>query len=401
MSRETRCAPASALYRTGDAAGTHGAVGDDRSTVRGLLRSVVHHRPAPRPARRGGTVDERRAMTTLARTVAQLEPALPADLVSPQAVAAISATAQWLPAAVTRRLYFECRLAEASPQVDLIVALDAADRTTVVEERSWQQALAATPPWAGVFEFGRRWAAPAGAFSGSDKVWLEFDVRRPPGNAAPPPVPGIFVTRPAVRGRDAGRIDEQLEALAVIRGTAVPDGTVRACRDLLARLPESARLTHIGVMYSRDPNTVRLCVGPSGRASLPWLQAIGWSGDLDAVAQTLDAVTGSTLADVTLAHVDVRDGQVMPRLGFELPFDDSFQRRGITREIDLLDRLCTLGLASRAKVSACVTWPGSGRIWLAQRQAMQPVVRRLSNLKLVWNGAASPEVKVYLSAFHQ
>jgi hypothetical protein len=195
-----------------------------------------------------------------------------------------------------------------------------------------------------------------------------------------------------------------LHRFALLRRAPFNDRSARGIADALARLPAPAHLEYVGLMCSRDLDSVRLCIGGLRRPELlTYLREIGWPGALDDLQAAITPLgcpsVRDPLAVVALLHVDVSD-RVGPRLGMEICFSRRAQLAAVTRECDFLDRLCSQGLSTIAKRDAMLAWPGHAIQQFNHELAPSIVVRRLHAIKLVYLPGQHLEAKVYLTAFH-
>src|SRR2546423_12850034 len=87
---------------------------------------------------------------SVAETLAHIAPEVPSALVTPAAHAAALAVAARLPAALTRWMYLECRLAAGVTETDLIVSVDAESRDILAGD--------GTPRWPRLRAFASEWA---------------------------------------------------------------------------------------------------------------------------------------------------------------------------------------------------------------------------------------------------
>lgn len=247
------------------------------------------------------------------------------------------------------------------------------------------------------------WAgAHAGLSRAVAEVWLEFDA---PDAAAGDhlPVPCVFLAFPRA-ARPADLCGLIADSFALLRGAPFTTQAIDGLTHAIACLPDRAGVAYAGVMCSRDLDSVRLCLSNVTRDGvIRYLEAIGWPGSTSALADWMRALACPSVPDpigsIALLHVDV-GARTGPRAGAEICFDRSHQLRATTRERDLLDRLCALGLSTTAKRDAMLQWPGHAAVRFAHEVGDSLVVRRINGIKLVFVGA-SIEAKTYLTAFHE
>ncbi|MGH9347400.1 MAG: hypothetical protein ACRD26_09060 [Vicinamibacterales bacterium] len=342
---------------------------------------------------------------TLARTLDTVDAHLPRELVDLEMRAALQRVAERLPAALTRRIYLECRLHEAAPAVDLVLCVDRASRARLEgPPAGWlPPALRSHPLWTGVARVCSRWGDPTSALHARIyDLWLEFDAReRPSGTDAL--VPNVFIG--FIGSRSAPRDEVWLAAqasLELLRSRSIAPEIRLAAQHCIRSLPATATLAYVGCMYPRDSEALRLCVAPvDGLAVADYLRRITWPGSSEALERSLLALSSAAAggARATLLHVDVRD-TVQPRIGIEMALQQVPQLRGDLVERHLLDRLCGLDLCTAAKRDALMRWPGYTEEILPHHCWPSIVLRRVSHVKLVFEPGRRPLAKAYLSVFH-
>jgi hypothetical protein len=307
-----------------------------------------------------------------------------------------------VPAALSRRIYLECRLRETASQVDIVICVDQGSRGLLIPSHTvWlPEALRAHPLWSGVSRLCAAWADEPTLRSSIYDMWLEFDGEG--SEQAPARIPSVFVgLRGFSSARDAWVCG--LGCLERLSGRVRPAiaATARRC---LQRLAPSTALSYVGLMYPRDQLAIRLCVAPlRGRALLRFLEAIEWPGSRDEVEQVLRRLgydSERTACDaVSVVHIDVVD-DVKPRLGVEIPFAQRQQLTAGLQEVRLLDSICDVGLCTAEKRRALETWPGHSIHRFAHECWPSLAVRRVSHLKAVFTPGHFPEMKAYLSSFY-
>lgn len=329
---------------------------------------------------------------------------LPPPLVSNAALRALRRVTDQIPAALSNRLYVECRLAAGAPRVDLVICVDRDNRAVLTHhaERALAERVRMHPVWTGVLHLFDWWARGASPSSRAvTETWLEFDAL--PDNVDPT-VPCVFLAFP----RESSRPDvlaATLGGLAFLREAPFGAGTVSAVSHAVSCLPPAARVAYSGLMCSRNLDSIRLCIANLKRDRvLGYLQDVGWAGRLGDLTDAMQMVACGSVPDprgsIALLHIDVGTC-TGPRLGMEICFDRPHQLRTSTRERDLLDRLCAMGLSAPRKCGGLLAWPGHSLERFAHERAPSIVVRRVNGIKLVHVAHEGFEAKAYLTAFHQ
>jgi hypothetical protein len=333
-------------------------------------------------------------------------PHLRAPLVTPRAFARVREVADTLPAALVSWVHLECRLGEGVEDVDMIVRVDAAGRALLAagEMRAttgegWRRAVAMARRWD---EYGD-----PGALRGSASLWLEFDVPADPPCAVPATIaePGLFVELHVERAvaLAAGNAVDQLAAPllpSTPRGQDAARSVARVVRRCMDALPPGgdAKLYSLGVLVPRGDDLVRVCIIDPPADVAGYLTAVGWPGDVAEIEALLAPATQAMSAArqrVGVLHLDVANGALAPRAGFELVFDRASQVRGVLADAALFDHLTARGLCVPEKRDALRHWPGVARCTLAHELWPSVVLRTVNHVKLTWR-EGHVEAKAYL-----
>lgn len=311
---------------------------------------------------------------TVASSLCEVAPELPIALVPPSARARMLAVAERIPAADTRWIYLECRLARDAAQTDLII----------------------------------RVAPTATTHHAITGHWLEFDC--PTENRPVDTIlasPGIFADlRPAIYAQasapDCHAATVQVaDSLGVDALSSQRTSVIERC---MRALPPGAAIISIGSFPLRDKVTRRLCIAGLADDILPgYLERIGWPGVWQPIADrliplaSLGARSGRSAA---LVHIDVNH-TIAPNIAVELPFSRESQRTGRLAEGALLDALVAGGLCDRTKRDELFAWPRSVVATMPHELWPSVITRRLNHVKLVWRAGADLEAKAYLAVSHR
>jgi hypothetical protein len=317
----------------------------------------------------------------LADSLALVAPALPPELVSATAAAALAELAATLPPVHVAG--FECRLAEGDDAVDLQQAVFARDDAPAAMARSLDAAGELTPAWARVRRICSEWP------EGVNELWLEFD-----------PEPSVFAV--LAHGADARAV---LPALVDSASDPVLDRFVAA-------VTGPARVSHLGAMLGRPGAALRIHVAdvPLGEFEA-FLREVGWPGDSSPAVELGRVLLDH--GDQVVLCFDVLYGELLPRLGLECFFS---QQQGLDpRWRPLLARLVDLELCAPDKADALLRWPGAvtpldpSAPWpddLVVASLARPadelglVERRLSHVKLTLAPNAPVSAKAYFGFGH-
>jgi hypothetical protein len=328
------------------------------------------------------------------------------DAVAGAARARLDALAVHLPAALTRVVYLESWVGQPRPRLDLIVKIDPRDRDALADPaRSvLRSELRAQPGWAHVVSFARAWAAPGSLLHESIRaIWLEFDLDPLIAPDAALRSPRVFVdfTREAqCRPSVEARLELATEVLwQLSRARAPRIESLRAC---LGHLPGGATLAYLGV-FARDgqPPVVRACmVGLAGNLAA-YLGAVGWPGDVDALARrVLDPLAraqGEGAQPIGVLHLDLAPA-VGPRIGLEYTFPRPDRPNGMRSTDTFLRQLVARGWCTSRNRELLRSWP---RRWveLMPHDVWHSVVtRQIAHVKIAYAPGEPVVAKAYLRA---
>ena len=328
-----------------------------------------------------------------------VSPYLAPAIVNQEALLRLQAVARLLPPCSLAGL--ELRLEDNQPNVDFFVRLPYADP-------GLPPSLLNHPVWQALQRLCVAVASPSGWLHAQVRhIILEFDLDKPPSAV---PIPGLFLEL------NANRTFAPAELLAITDSLDIDQHQCCISQEALdccvKALPSEAKVAHVGLMLSRPGKALRLAIhGMPPAAVSGYLNSIGW---LDPTRQLSALIADiSALADpVAMVDIDVAN-TVRPRIGVE------FYVRGETdnrpRWKALLAFLGERGLASPAKTSAVLAWPGftqeraDNHAWsdnlalgdlLFRGLAKSIFWRNINHIKLSYEPGQEPEVKVYLGFGH-
>jgi len=343
---------------------------------------------------------------SLADALDRLAP--PADeAVAGAARARLHALAVHLPAALTRVVYLESWVGQPRPRLDLIVKIEPRDRDALADPaRSvLGPELRAQPGWAHVASFARAWAAPASLLhEGIRAAWLEFDLDPLIAPDAALRSPRVFVdfTREAqCRPSVEARLDLATEVLWALSRSRAPRAlaSLRAC---LGHLPGGATLAYLGVFAGDGrPPVVRACmVGLAGNLA-GYLGAVGWPGDVDALARRLlgpfARAQGEGAQPVGVLHLDLAPG-VRPRIGLEYTFPRPGLPGGLRSVDTFLRQLVARGWCTARNRESLRAWPRRSVELMPHDVWHSRVTRQIAHVKITYAPGEPVVAKAYLRA---
>ncbi len=321
--------------------------------------------------------------------------------------ARLHALAVHLPAALTRVVYLESWIGQPRPRLDLIVKIDPRDGDALADlvRFALGSELRAQPGWAHVASFARAWAVPGSLLhEGVRAAWLEFDLDPLIAPDAALRSPRVFVdfTREAQRRPSVeARLDLAAEVLwALSRSPAPPIlESLRAC---LGHLPGGASLAYLGV-FAGDGQlpVVRACVVGLAGDLAAYLGAVGWPGDVDALARSLlgplARAQGEGAQPVGVLHLHLAPG-VGPRIGLEY----TFPRPGVSgglRSVDaFLRRLVARGWCTARNRESLRSWPRRSVELMPHDVWHSRVTRQIAHVKITYAPGEPVVAKAYLRA---
>lgn len=329
------------------------------------------------------------------------------DAVAGVARARLHALAVHLPAALTRVVYLESWVGQLRPRLDLIVKIEPRDRDALADlaGSGLGPELRAQPGWRQVASFARAWAAPASPLHDAIRAaWLEFDLdpRIAPDAALRSPRVFVDFTREAQCWPSIeSRLELATEVAWALSRARTPQtlGSLRTC---LADLPDGATLAYLGV-FARDsqPPVVRACMVGLGRHLAGYLGAIGWPGDVDALARgVLDPLArtqGDGAPTVGVLHLDLAPA-VGPRIGFEYTFPRPGLPGGLRSVDAFLRQMVARGWCTARNRESLRSWPRQSVDLMPHDVWHSRITRQVAHVKITYTPDEPVVAKAYLRA---
>ena len=330
-------------------------------------------------------------------------------LLSPETIDKICRSqAASMPAEITSRFGFECRLGNQEPDCDFLVRTGAQPEEWPAFAR--YAAGQSSSPWAGISALFDARIRPA-----LKNLWLEYDFAAV-DNA---PLPSVFFgTDALISGAD---IADAARGIGFLRGRPLPPEAKRTLQDIVAALPKKTKLFQAGIMCSRAESPLRVCLlgpefipgSPSENGSLrDFLAAIHWPADPSPVAERLQAF--APLLDHVALDLDIRDdGSLIPKLGLEIY--QSPATTPVHRIAALVSQLTSSNLCTPEKADGLLAWNGLSHerlhpdLWpksLVAARALRgggqysTFCRWLHHIKLVYEPRQPMTAKSYLAVSH-
>jgi hypothetical protein len=309
-----------------------------------------------------------------------------------------------LPAQMTSRFGFECRLGEQEPTTDFLVRAGAHQEEWSALER--YAAGLSSLPWTGIRSLlaGR---------AGLKNLWLEYDFAIP---ANKPPMPSVFLGSDELTSGAA--TEGAASALGTLRARPLPPAMRCTLQDVVDALPKKAKLFQAGVMCSRPNSPLRLCLlGPEFAdaetcLARDFLTAAHWPADPTPMTELLR--TFSPLIDHVALDLDIReDGSLASKLGIEIYQNP--ERTPVHRLVALVSQLVSSDLCTPEKADGLMAWNGITHerlypdTWPRSLVAARVLrgggqystfCRWLHHVKLVYEPGAPLAAKAYLAVSH-
>ncbi len=316
-------------------------------------------------------------------------PLWPAALLPSDRVEAARAAASSLPP-IFHWLMLETRLTGDDPRVDLLACII----DTPGARRSLREALDGPP--CPLLEGARpllsAWASPEEhperrCLESTPILWLEWDA---PYTAPPLQLPFIdrrFWGDPRAAAFSPAQLVEMVEGGygATFEEPAAP-AMIEAFRRLITTLPRGARALAATSLRPRGRARDRLFVSVPQPLVLPWLDSIGWPGELARVRSWLPQIVAPW--EEVFLQVEIEDGTPTAYLGLE-PRQTELSTVDRRERGRLLKRLLEMGLTSPERIRALDAWTQT-----SPTPGVSPSARSI-HLKCILHPQSPIEVKAY------
>jgi hypothetical protein len=324
-------------------------------------------------------------------------------LVCPQVIEQLDSVSSYFPDAIASTYGFEYRLQPSAPVVDFAFQVTETGREILAglnPHTRLSEDFNKHPVWQQIQKFCGEWADPSSLlhYFISD-LWLEFDSKLDGDTSTNNiPIPGLFfgVTSPPDNSGisfNYSWIWEQ--AMPSLLGTPLPPALEKKFIDCIKRLPPRTSIFQVGLMFSRTVEAIRLCLVGSPSELLPYLNEIGWTGQLAEVEKLVNSLSGCV--DGIILDLDIGE-QIYPRIGIEGIFLTRYQACVNGQWESLLDYLTSQGLCAKETKDALLKYSGYS---LVKRLGDRIYVRGLNHIKLIYQSGQPLASKIYFGAMHQ
>ncbi|MDQ1318504.1 MAG: hypothetical protein QG588_2166, partial [Candidatus Poribacteria bacterium] len=339
---------------------------------------------------------------SLLDTLEFIAPKLNNKLVSPQAFSNVVAIANRLPNAISSFI-LESRVGENDSRVDFstcVIASEDGQNILVDFLNNSSNTLTENPLWNNIREFCIHWADQTSILYGNIPfIWLEFDLDYEPMKAMP--VPSVFISldrtqsanfNPKIYRYDIPKCQKAVEMSLELLNRPVSSKIQQNLSACLELLPDKERLPHIGVMLSRQSDSIRITVNIPEDRVLEYLTCVGWTGQMTFVKEILTKFYSCRMSKI-LVSLDIAD-TILPDIGIEFGFHTLSQTD--LKALLFFDRLEKFGLCTSEKHNALLSW--SGFSWETYPGDSWPTKlwRSISHIKILSRSGSPLMAKAYL-----
>ncbi len=330
----------------------------------------------------------------------------PPPLISLAHASLIAQIAEVLP--LSSNFGFECKLYEASPEADFLVAVIPSDGSL----KLWADPASlsrlpddADSSWKAIQSVLSDWSRENDLQAVHD-AWLEFDV---PSGYTGPPSPSFFFGFDDEHARNYPELTLQL--IPRLLGRPLEESRRRKLQTCFDRLPQDALIFQVGLMLPRAKQDIRLCTRRIRPAEIPmYLERIGWPGSLERVRKLVKEI--DPFVDGINADFSIGD-DIDPVIGLECVVLDGPEAKA--KVTAFIDHLVAEGACLREKGDAIFEWLGYATEqsdpsrWPAHllkgSEAMGPDIlstfaRTLNHIKIGFQPNGPLAAKVYLGVRH-
>ncbi len=340
-----------------------------------------------------------------------ISPHFPKELITTEDQNFFSYVTSQLPGGITQSLYLECRLDSGNLGVDLSLCVEGDEWDVLAGLNSDvdnPSSFLNEPTWMKV----RRFCADHNNLPTQEKdkvksFWLEFDfIQNPTGML----IPSTYFSIESYHENNYDWVKHS--AIPLLMGDVLPEDVKKHLSFCLQLATTEANLIYIGVMSSRSPVMIRLCIhGMRPDRIIRYLQDVGYDISSDLIEMIFDL--GAIVDGIALA-IDLGE-RIGPRVGLECTFNRWISSPIKNPYTALTQYLINLGACTPEKRDAfwhyfgfddqlrrTNNWPKS-LIKLSEERGSQQVStiqRNLSHIKVDYSPGKPVRAKLYLTAKH-
>jgi hypothetical protein len=252
--------------------------------------------------------------------------------------------------------------------------------------------------WQRVLRFCSEWVRP-GSLPGTNvkNIWFEFDNIQ---LAKELPEPCLFLSThllPAqfeteqVKSRKSDLNWLFDDALEILLPGRMSDGFVNKVEDCFFALPPKGAIFQIGVLLSRDVDSLRICTTMRADKYQEYLEKIKWPGSFEYLGPALQ--TFSQYADGIFLDIDVKQ-DVLAKIGMECCFRNNDEAK--PKLLEFFDLLIELNLCTKKNAKLIVDWL-NGADKKKTSWGKSGLKRGLSHIKVILDEDNTAAAKAYLS----
>lgn len=296
---------------------------------------------------------------------------------------------------------FEIELDKPEPGIDFSTCILKNEMQTLL--KYWQnedikKEMRDNEKWQRVLRFCSEWVRP-GSLPGTNvkNIWFEFDNIQ---LAKELPEPCLFLSTHLLpvqfeieqvksRKSDLNWLSEG--AIEILLPGRMSDDFVKKVEDCFFALPPKGAIFQIGVLLSRDVDSLRICTTMSTDTYQEYLNKIKWPGSFKYLEPALQ--TFSHYADGIFLDMDVRQ-DVLAKIGMECCFRNNDDTK--PKLLEFFDLLIELNLCIEKNAKLIIDWL-SGADKKETFWGKSDLKRGLSHIKIILDEDNTAEAKAYLS----
>ncbi len=304
-------------------------------------------------------------------------------------------------AGIGENFIFEIELGEPVPKVDFSTCILKNQIPGLLkhwQNREMKKIFKSSANWQKIFRFCAEWGE-AGSLPDINiqNIWFEFDHDQLVKEL---PEPCLFFS---IRGLDKKSrfekdksnksklnwlFESSFQTLVSKKLTGNLAGKVEEC---MSALPPNGAVFQIGVLLSRNPDSLRLCTAMPVNEYRGYLEKIKWPGSFEYIIPSLH--TFGSCADAVFLDIDVGE-EVLPKIGMECAFRKKSDIKAKLAEF--LGLLIELQLCSKKNASIVVDWLNNEdrKETFGKKAGLK---RDLSHIKIILDEDNMAVAKAYLS----
>ena len=203
-------------------------------------------------------------------------------------------------------------------------------------------------------------------------IWLEYDGSTSGIDSSK--LPSIFVSYK--KEYNYSNIFETADALELIFSKYnFLQIDISAFKNALSAFNSLGRVRHIGILFSRDPIILRLCVEMNTENIVEFLRQLNWTGNFDLLKELISTSDNHSLVSLNLDFSD--------KLGKRIGLEFGSNRDGVRRDYDnFYQNLLSKGLCNAEQYNALNEWVGTSTEFIPILSIPLYLKREISHIKI-------------------